>query len=293
MKRDAVGFLQERHQVSERRACRVLCFHRSTVRYEKRAVDDATLRKRLRALARKNRRFGYRRLHVLLRREGHEVNHKRVHRLYREEGLVLRQRKRKRVAQARGEAMSAPTGVNQRWSMDFVSDALSNGRRFRALNIVDDYSREGLAIEVGTSLPGLRVVRVLERLAMERKLPEVLVSDNGPEFIGKELAKWAQDQGLKLHHIEPGKPTQNAYIESFNGRLRDEFLNENWFDSVSEAQAAADAWRKDYNNNRPHSALGYQTPAEFARCCCSGLRSPTAPSAQSSSSPRAQEVALS
>jgi len=217
----------------------------------------------MRALAEQRPRFGYRRIHVLLRREGYAVNRKRVHRIYRLEGLAVRRRRRKRVAVPR-RPMPMPSGVNERWSMDFVHDALNDGRTFRCLTIVDDHSRESLAIEVDTSLPGRRVIRVLEQLAECRGLPEGIVVDNGPEFAGQALDVWAHGRGVALDFITPGKPVENAFIESFNGRFRDECLNEHWFRNMEEARETIEAWRLDYNEVRPHSALGQRTPSEFA-----------------------------
>jgi putative transposase len=256
--------VQERWGLSERRACRLVGIHRSVVRYRKTRNDESGLRDRLCSLAAERRRFGYRRLWLLLRREGFAVNHKRVYRLYREEGLTVRRRRRRRAAGAARVGPTMPGRPNQRWSMDFVSDALSNGRRIRVLTVIDDFTRECLATEVDTSLPGLRVKRVLERLSVERGLPEVIVVDNGPEFAGRVLDAWAYGNGVQLHFIDPGRPVQNAYIESFNGRLRDECLNEHWFMSLSGARTIVEDWRSDYNAVRPHSALGNRTPAEFA-----------------------------
>jgi putative transposase len=230
------------------------------------------------------RRFGYRRLHALLRREGWRVNHKAVHRIYVEEGLQVRKRKRKRVARAERRRLLVPQAPNERWSMDFQHDLLATGQRFRTLNIVDDLTRECPAIEVDTSLPGVRVVRVLDRLAETRGLPLEIVVDNGPEMIGKALDEWAWRNGVRLHFIEPGKPTQNAFIESFNGRFRDECLNENWFLDIHDARRIIEAWRIDYNASRPHSALGYATPDEFA----SSLQG-HAPGAMPSSARRGQD----
>ena len=237
---------------------------RSVARYHPHSVEPRELRKRLTALAAERRRFGYRRLWVLLRREGFAVNHKRVYRLYREEGLSVRRRKRKRMAGVARVPRFAAERANQRWSMDFVSDALGNGRRIRVLTVIDDFTRECLATEVDTSLPGLRVARVLDRLALERGLPESITVDNGPEFTRKTQDAWAYAHEVHLHFIDPGKPVQNAYIESFNGRLRDECLNEHWFMSLPAARSIVEAWRDDSNTVRPHSALGNRTPEEFA-----------------------------
>lgn len=271
--------MRQAQGLSQRRACRLVGMARTSCRYQaRRPGQQEELTARLRALAGERRRFGYRRLTVLLRREGWTVNHKRVYRLYGQEGLQVRRRKRKRMGAVERQCGATPTQPNQRWSMDFVADAMSDGRKFRSLNIVDDFNRECLAAEVDTSLPGARVVRVLERLRERRGLPEVLVSDNGPEFAGQVLDVWAYQQGVKLHFIEPGKPVQNAFIESFNGRMRDECLNEHWFASLREARETIEAWRRDYNEVRPHSSLGNRTPLEFT-ACGAALRSPTAPSA--------------
>ena len=256
--------IQERWDFSERRACRLIGIHRSAARYERRRRDAPELRQRLCTLAAERRRFGYRRLWVLLRREGFAVNHKRVYRLYREEGLCVRRRKRKRMASVALIPRPAPERQNQRWSMDFVSDALASGRRIRVLTVIDDFTRESLATEVDTSLPSLRVTRVLDRLVAEHGLPELITVDNGPEFAGRTLDAWAYAHGVRLHFIDPGKPVQNAYIESFNGRLRDECLNEHWFMSLPAARVIVEAWRDDYNAVRPHSALGNLTPEELA-----------------------------
>jgi putative transposase len=249
---------------------------RSSCRYRGRRPEMAGLRGRLRELAQDRCRFGYRRLTVLLRREGWVVNHKRVYRMYREEGLGVRRRKGKRIGAVERPMLAIPVRPNERWSMDFISDALSEGRKFRSLNIVDDFNRECLAAEVDTSIPGTRVVRVLERLREERGLPQILVTDNGPEFAGRALDVWAYERGVKLRFIEPGKPVQNAFIESFNGKMRDECLNEHWFLSLGEARETIEGWRRDYNEVRPHSALGNRTPKEFTDFGAA-LRSPTAP----------------
>jgi putative transposase len=270
-----VAHLVQAHGLSERRACRLADFNLSTWQYRPRTQERPILRERLKELASQRRRFGYRRLHALLRREGWRVNHKAVHRIYVEEGLQVRRRKRKRLARALRRPMLVPQAPNERWSMDFQHDLLATGQRVRTLNIVDDFSRECPAIEVDTSLPGVRVVRVLERLAETRGLPHEIILDNGPEMIGKVLDQWAWRNGVRLHFIDPGKPTQNAFIESFNGRFRDECLNEHWFLDLADARQIIEAWRLDYNNSRPHSALGYATPQEFAASHqghCSGQR---------------------
>src|SRR3990172_849335 len=228
------------------------------------ALDNQELRERLRELAGKRRRFGYRRLCVMLRREGQMVNHKRVYRLYREEGLSVRKRRRKRVSREERLPLQAPAGPDQLWTLDFVSDALSWGRKIRMLTVEDAFTREALAIEVDTSLSGVRVARVLDRVTQERQaIPEVLVLDNGPELTSRALDQWAYERGVKLHFIDPGKPQQNGFIESFNGRFRDECLNEHWFLSLADARTTVEGWRIDYNQNRPHSSLRNLTPEEY------------------------------
>ncbi|MBO3034991.1 IS3 family transposase, partial [Burkholderia pseudomallei] len=200
-----------------------------------------------------------------LTRDGCFANHKRIWRLYSKAGLSVRKRRRKRIAAVERTPLPLPTGPNQSGSMDFVSDGLAYGRRFRCLNVVDDYTRECLAIEVDTSLPGLRVQQVLERLKEMRGLPASITVDNGPEFAGRVLDAWAYEAGVTLSFIRPGKPVENAYIESFNGRFRDECLNEHWFVSMRHAKQLIEEWRIEYNTERPHSSLGYLTPAQFAR----------------------------
>jgi putative transposase len=263
-RRPVVEYLVAEWCLAERRACGLASLSRSTVRYRPRRSGDQELRERLRELAGERRRFGYRRLHVMLRREGHEVNHKRVYRLYREEGLTVRKRRRKRVSRADRVPLAAPAGPNQVWTSDFVHDALSWGRKIRMLTVEDAFTREALAIEVDTSLSGVRVVRVLDRLTEERgAIPDVIVLDNGPELTSRALDQWAYQRGVRLHFIDPGKPQQNGFIESFNGKLRDECLNEHWFLSLADARRIIEDWRMDYNQNRPHSSLGNLTPAEY------------------------------
>ena len=237
---------------------------RSLYRYEPTRPDDKTLIERLTALAGQKRRYGYRRLHVLLRREGWMINRKRTYRVYHAAGLMVRRRKRKRIAGVERQVKVLALAPNQSWSMDFVSDGFVDGRRLRCLNIVDDFTKECLAIEVDTSLPGRLVVSVLERLAESRGLPQSVTVDNGPEFVSKALDEWAYRKQLRLRFIEPGKPQQNAYIESFNGKFRDECLNEHWFLSMRHAREVISTWRQEYNDERPHSSLDYQTPNSFA-----------------------------
>jgi len=250
--------------MSERRACQLIGAPRSSQRYRSRRPASQELRARLRAHAEARPRWGYRRLHVLLDRDGVQVNHKRVYRLYREEGLAVRRRRRKRLAVTR-QPMPAPQQVTERWSMDFMSDVLTSRRRYRILNLVDDLSREGLAGEVDFSLPARRVIQTLEEIGLERGFPKSIVVDNGPEFRSRALDEWAYRRGIVLDFIEPGKPMQNPFVESYNGRMRDECLNQHWFRELREARETITAHREDYNEVRPHSALGNLTPREFAQ----------------------------
>ena len=258
-----MSYTTESFGLSIRRSCRLVGVYRATYAYRLRDKGDGLLRVRLRALAEQRRRFGCPRLHVMLRRESLVINHKRTERIYREEGLSLRLKKRKKKAVVLRVRLLQAEHADQRWSMDFVADSTLAGRRFRALGIVDDYSRECPAIEVNSSIPGTRVVEVLEGLAETRGLPEVITMDNGPEFVGKTLDEWAYRRGIKLNFIRPGKPVENAYAESFIGKLRDECLNENWFSSVKEARDIIETWRRDYNEVRPHSSLDNLSPMEF------------------------------
>ena len=261
--RTAVRAIQAQFELSERRACALVGLGRSTCRYRPRRKDWPMLRDRLRTLAGERRRFGYRRLHVLLRREGFLVNLKRIYRLYTQEGLTVRRRKRRRRVPRGVPRLPTPTRINERWSLDFVLDVLDDGRRFRILTVVDAFTRACLAIDVDTSIGGRRVAQVLQRLIETRGTPARLVTDNGPEFISRALDAWAYAHGIELHFIEPGKPNQNAYVESFNGRMRDECLNEHWFMSLGQARETIETWRQDYNAVRPHSALGDIPPEEF------------------------------
>jgi len=233
-------------------------------RYQPKEDNDTALRQRLHEIAGQRKRFGSPRLHIMLKREGLVINHKRTERIYREEGLALRRKRRRKGAAGTRLIMPSPHKPNERWSMDFVTDSIVTGRRFRALAIIDDYSRECPAIEVDTSLGGARVVNVLDRLAELRGLPEVITMDNGTEFAGRYLDEWAFRKGVKLNFIRPGKPIENAFAESFNGRLRDECLNTNWFMNLKHAREVIEDWRKDYNEVRPHSSLNDRTPVEYA-----------------------------
>ncbi len=256
--------MRERLGLSERKACVLVNISSSVYRYRPRSRNDGEVRKRLRELAEQRKRFGSPRLHIMLKRENLVINHKRTERIYREEGLMLRKKRRRKGAAGARVVMPSSQRANERWSMDFVTDSTATGRRFRALTIIDDYSRECPAIEVDTSLGGRRVVSVLERLADTRGLPKSITIDNGPEFAGRVLDEWAYRKGVKLCFIRPGKPIENAYVESFNGRLRDECLNTNWFMNLRHAREIIEDWRVDYNEVRPHSSLKGATPKEYA-----------------------------
>jgi putative transposase len=262
--RKAVVHLRDAFGMSERRACKAIGCCRMTVRYRTTRADDAGLRQRMREVAQQRRRFGYRRLHVLLKREGYVINHKKLFRLYREEKLAVRRRGGRKRAIGTRAPMTVPMAPNDRWSLDFVSDQLTDGRRFRVLTVVDDCTRECLALVADTSLSGTRVARELDRLLIERGKPKMVVSDNGSELTSNAILTWADKSRVAWHYIAPGKPMQNAFIESFNGRLRDEMLNETLFTSLAQARVALGCWRADYNDARPHSQLGWRTPAEFA-----------------------------
>ena len=251
--------------ISERRACALVGLARTTLR---RVIEEnpttASLRGRITELAHERRRFGYRRIHDLLRREGVHTNHKRVYRLYREAGLTVRKRRRRKLVMLDRQALHVPAGPNEIWSMDFVMDALASGRRIKCLTIVDDFTRECLDIAVDHGISGGYVARVLDAIAQFRGLPRAIRTDQGPEFTSRALDRWAYQRGVDLKLIAAGKPTQNAYIESFNGKFRDECLNDHYFYNLAHARAIIAAWRLDYNETRPHSSLGRRPPAEFA-----------------------------
>ncbi len=247
--------------MSERRACRVIGAQRRTMRYRRRTRDDEPrVRERLRTLAAEHPRWGYRRLHILLERERGTINRKRVYRLYRLDGLAVRRRRRKRAARIPRGIVSQPWRRGEAWAMDFMQDTLANGRRFRTLNILDTVTRECLRIEVDTSLPGKRVVRALDQLVERYGAPKQITVDNGPEFTGQALDAWAYRNGVQLDFIDPGKPMQNGYQESFNGKFRDECLNLHWFMNLDDARRIIARWEEEYNTTRPHSALGNQAP---------------------------------
>src|SRR5579863_1751363 len=264
-RRAAVRSACEAHGISERRACSIIGADRSTVRYRHRRTDDAAFCDRLRELAAERRRFGYRRLKLLLDREGMRMNHKKLRRLYAEERLQVRRRGGRKRALGTRAPMTLPQGPNQRWSLDFVSDTLTDGRRFRILAVVDDFTRECLCLVADTSLSGVRVARELDQIIAERGRPLTCVSDNGTELTSMAILHWCQETSVEWHYIAPGKPTQNAFIESFNGRLRDELLNETLFVSLAHARMALAAWKLDYNTVRPHGSLGNLPPAAYAK----------------------------
>jgi len=259
--------------VSERAACKAAGLSVATFRYCSRKADTPAVRERLKALAAKKRRWGYRLLCSRMRLEGLRVNHKRIYRLYREEGLVLRRkRRRKRNGEVRALPLQPAERPDQRWSIDFVSDSVAGGRRFRVLTIVDDFTRECPWLEVDTSLPSARVIRVLDQLLEMRGKPDLITVDNGPEFISIVMDRWAYERGIELHFIEPGKPMQNGFVESFNGTFRDDCLNENWFVSLKEAKEIIELWRVEYNTFRPHSSIGEIPPAQFAEQYWAGVQ---------------------
>lgn len=264
MRREAVAHVRVAFDLSERRACEALGFGRSSMRYRSGRGNDTELRERLRGLASERRRFGWRRLMILLGREGIAPNHKKLRRIYTEERLQVRRRGGRKRALGTRAPMTIPQGPNQRWSLDFVTDALADGRRFRVLAVVDDFTRECLALVADTSLSGRRVVRELDALTATRGRPLMVVSDNGTELTSTAVLRWSQEHELEWHYIAPGKPQQNAFVESFNGRLRDECLNETLFRSLDHARSALRAWRDDYNHVRPHGALKGLTPAQAA-----------------------------
>ena len=263
-RRDAVTHLKSAHQMSERRACKIAGVNRALVRYRAKTPSDAPLRDRLKALAHERRRFGHRRLHVLLRREGWAVNKKRVQRIYREERLMVRKRGGRKRALGLRAPMKAPDRPNACWSLDFVHDQMTDGRRFRMLCVVDECTRECLALVPDTSISGQRVTRELNRIIEWRGRPEAILSDNGTELTSNAILAWSDEQHIEWRYIQPGKPSQNAFVESFNGRLRDELLNETLFRSLTHARQMLGAWREDYNHHRPHSKLGWLTPAGYA-----------------------------
>jgi putative transposase len=294
-RRRAVGFLMNEMGLSERRSCRIVGLARSVQQYRPVERDDEAVLARLRTLASENRRYGYLRLHAMLRREGMVVNAKRTWRLYTAEGLQVRTKKRRKLPRRDRVAPQVPERPMQRWSLDFMSDQLADYRRFRILNIVDDHSRFCPGQIVDLSISGARLARYLDELAELRGLPEEIVLDNGPEGTSRAMFEWSERTGVRLRFIEPGKPVQNAFVESFNGKLRDECLSLHWFRSLRHAREPIAAWRHHYNTERPHSALGYRSPKEFLKITTAPSLEPLAGSApaltatpkpENSSSPR-------
>lgn len=275
-RREEARWLYAHYLVSQRRVCGLMVLAEASYRYVSRRNDEP-LRERLREAAREKPRWGYRRLQIVLNQRGEHVNHKRIYRVYREAGLMIRRKARKQLLRT-GSTRPALTGPNQEWALDFVHDAAESGRKFRALSVVDPYTRECLALEVDTSMGSRRVTRVLEAIIAERGAPQAIRSDNGPEFTSRHFLAWCGERKIEVVHIEPGKPVQNAHVESFHGKLRDECLNASWFANLFEARRKIGDWRREYNEERPHSSLGYVAPAAFARRMAA-LRSPTAPSA--------------
>ena len=268
-RKEAIIYLEEHFKISERRSCRVLKVNRAVFRRQPTRDEQAFLRMRIKEIASVRIRYGYRRIHVVLRREGWAINVKRVYRLYKQEGLNLRGKtKRKRISQSRVPDKSGAQTVNQCWAMDFVQDQLFNGKRFRILTVVDVFSRECLDTYADKAIKGEKVTEVLELLKQTRGLPARIKVDNGPEFISRALDAWAYFNHVKLDYSRPGTPTDNPHIESFNGSLRDECLNTNWFMSLEDAREKLERWRKDYNEFRPHSALDYLSPVEYAKKHC-------------------------
>jgi putative transposase len=264
-RRNATHTLINTYKVSVRRACGLLTIRRTSFYYEARSADDGPLRAAIQTIARERRRWGCPRIANRLRRQGWPDNHKRIERIYQQAGLQVRRRCRKRMSRAAREPLPAPMGPNQLWAMDFVHDVLADGRKVKILNVMDCYHRECVAMVVDTSINGVRVARTLEDLGAKRGYPQRVMVDNGPEFTSSALDAWAFARDVNLHFIQPGKPSQNGYIESFNGKLRDECLNEHWFVSLRDTRQITENWRVDYNEDRPHSALDYMAPLEFLR----------------------------
>lgn len=273
---------------SQRKACELASIARSTFRYRANTEKDEALRQCLTQLAHEKPRYGYRRLAVLLRRGGQVVNHKRVFRVYRGAGLSVKRKKRKRLMRV-GQPSFVATTPNQQWAIDFAHDRMVNGRTLRVLSIVDTFTRECLALEVDTCLPSRRVTRALDAVIAQRGKPERIRMDNGSELTSRHFLAWGIDRRIELVHIQPGKPVQNAHIESFHGRLRDECLNTTWFGNLWEARRKIRAWRCEYNHERPHSSLNYRTPAEFVATLSFGVADPhTAPRIASQGFPPAR-----
>ena len=264
-KKESANYLRGAYKISERWAFEIVDLNRSSGRYKSRRKSDAALIDRITALALERRRFGYRRIFCLLRREGHLVNKKKVFRLYRAAGLSVRRRKGRKKARGSRFERLAVTRPNQRWSLDFVFDQLADGRKLKLMTVVDEFTRESLAIEVARSIKGNDVVRILTQIIAKRGKSEQIQSDNGSEYTSNAILGWVHQSGIEWRCIEPGKPVQNSHIESFNGKIRDECLNENWFETLHEARVLIEIWRKDYNELRPHGSLNGLSPAAFAK----------------------------
>ena len=264
-RRKVVGHIKKRHKLSERRACGLTQIARSTLRYKSKDNKNLLfLRKKIIEIALPKKSYGYRRIYVLLKRKGIRVNHKKVYKIYKKEDLMKRKKKKKRLVREKNK-LEIPKALNQVWAMDFMSDSLSNGNKIRTLNIIDVFSRECISLQVDRSISSEKVISILEYLEFTRGLPEKIRVDNGPEYISKRLREWAEKRNIKLDYIQPGKPTQNAFIESFNGKFREECLDQNWFINLNDAKQIVEEWRQEYNKERPHSAIGYMTPEEFAK----------------------------
>lgn len=265
MKRAWAENAMKNQNLSQRRAFKLINLHRSVGRYKSKRQQDEVLEQKIKVIALDRPRFGYRRIHILLRKQGDKVNHKKLFRLYKEMGLKVRKRGSRKRALGIRIAERKASKINEIWSLDFMADRLADGRKIRLLNIVDEFTRESLRIVVDTSLSGLRVARELEHIIQENGKPSQIISDNGTEFTSKAILKWSQEQSIEWRYIDPGKPMQNGTVESFNGKVRDEFLNQHWFITLNEARDLAEKWRQDYNQNRPHSSLNGFTPNEFRR----------------------------
>ncbi|HSW72134.1 MAG TPA: IS3 family transposase [Chlamydiales bacterium] len=265
-KREVMNYFIEKYKFSQRKACKIVQLCRASGRYTiKSNEENDEICKKIKLIAEERRRFGYRRIGYLLLRGGYKINHKRVYRLYKTQGLEVQRRQRRRKVVSARLTPKTPSSINERWSIDFMMDSLADGRRIRLMNIVDDFTRESLKIVVDRSLTGKRVVQELTELIKTRGKPGEILSDNGTEFTSNAVLKWTQDDGLKWSYIQPGKPMQNGYVESFNGKVRDECLNENVFETLAEARVLIEMWRKDYNEERPHSSLKGLTPEAYSR----------------------------
>lgn len=271
IKRACVDILIKDHSISQRRAFKLVDLHRSVGRYITKKIEDKDVCEKIKKIAMERPRFGYRRIHVIMRKNGLRINHKRLFRLYKEMGLTVKKRgSRKRATGPRLSKVKA-IGINHVWSLDFMSDRLVDGRKIRLLNVIDEFTRESLKMVVDTSLSGARVARELDELIKNRGKPEQIISDNGTEFTSTAILKWSEEVSVGWHYIQPGKPMQNGTVESFNGKVRDEFLNQHLFISIKEAKKLAESWREDYNEKRPHSSLNGLSPNEFKKAYEEGL----------------------